>query len=112
MGSPQEEPKTGRTNAMPTYVTLIKFTGKGIEHVKDTVKRHKAFESGAKKRGVTLKEVVWTLGAHDMVAIFEAPDDETAAIAMLSGDELGNVRTETMRAFTVDEMDKLLAKVD
>jgi uncharacterized protein with GYD domain len=109
---PSKSAENGKENAMPIYVTLIKFTGKGIEHVKDTVKRHEAFKSGAKKRGVTLNEVVWTLGAHDMVAIFEAPDDETAAIAMLSGDELGNVRTETMRAFTVDEMAKLLAKVD
>jgi uncharacterized protein with GYD domain len=112
MGSPQEEGGTGGTTPMPTYVTLMKFTEKGIQHVKDTVKRHEAFKSGAKKRGVTVKDVVWTLGAHDMVAIFEAPDDETASIVMLSADELGNVRTETMRGFTAAEMEKLLAKVD
>jgi uncharacterized protein with GYD domain len=97
---------------MPTYVTLIKFTEKGVHHVKDTVKRSEAFKSRTKKYGVTVKEVVWTLGAHDMVAIFEAPDDESASIAVLSGDELGNVRTETMRGFTAAEMEKLLAKVD
>jgi uncharacterized protein with GYD domain len=97
---------------MPTYVTLMKFTGKGIEHVKHTVKRSEAFRSQAKKHGATIKEEIWTLGAHDIAVIFEAPDDETASIAMLSADELGNVRTETMRGFTAPEMAKLLAKVD
>jgi uncharacterized protein with GYD domain len=68
--------------------------------------------SRAKKHGVTVKDVVWTLGAHDIVAIFEAPNDETATSVILSADELGNGRTETMRGFTAAEMEKLLAKVD
>jgi uncharacterized protein with GYD domain len=85
---------------MPIYVTLFRFTEKGIQHVKDTVKREEAFKSRAKKRGVTVKEAIWTLGAHDGVLVFEAPDDETASIVMLDADELGNVRTETMRGFT------------
>jgi uncharacterized protein with GYD domain len=97
---------------MPIYVTLFRFTEKGIQHVKDTVKREEAFKSRAKKHGVTVKEAIWTLGAHDGVLVFEAPDDETASIVMLDADELGNVRTETMRGFTAAEMEKLVAKVD
>jgi uncharacterized protein with GYD domain len=97
---------------MPIYVSLLRFTEKGIQHVKDTVKRSEAFRSRAKKHGATVKEIIWTQGAHDIVTIIEAPDDETASIVMLSADELGNVRTETMRGFTVAEMEKLLAKVD
>lgn len=96
---------------MPTYVTLLQFTEKGVHHVKDTVKRSEAFKTRAKKHGVIVKEVVWTMGAHDIVAIFEAPDDETATTVILSGDELGNVRSETMRGFTAAEMERLLAKV-
>jgi uncharacterized protein with GYD domain len=97
---------------MPVYVTLLKFTEKGIHHVKDTVTRSEAFKSRAKKHGVTVKEVVWTQGAHDIVTIVEAPDDETASAFILSTDELGNVRSETLRGFTAAEMEKLLAKVD
>ena len=97
---------------MPIYVTLLHFTEKGIQHVKDTVKREEAFKSRAKKHGVTVKEAIWTLGAHDGVAIFEAPDDETATNFILSADELGNVRSETLRGFTAAEMGKILAKVD
>ena len=73
----------------------------GIHHVKDTVKRAEAFWSRAKKHGVTVKEMIWTQGAHDVVVVFEAPDDETASIVILSADELGTVRTETMRGFTL-----------
>ena len=97
---------------MPTCVTLMKFTERGIRHVRDTVKRADAFWSRAKKHGVTVKEMIWTQGAHDFVTIFEAPDDETATAVILSDTELGNIRTETMRGFTAAEMEKLLAKVD
>src|SRR5271163_342316 len=90
----------GKENAMPIYVTLFHFTEKGVHHVKDTVKRSEAFRRQAKKHGATVKEIIWTQGAHDIVAIFEAPDAETASIFILSADELGNVRTETMRGFT------------
>jgi uncharacterized protein with GYD domain len=53
----------------------------------------------------------WTLGEYDQICIFEAPDDETATSVLLAADMLGNVRTQTMRAFTASEMDKILAKI-
>ena len=62
-------------------------------------------------KGVTLKYVYWTLGRYDQVCVFEAPDDETAASVLLSADVLGNIRTQTLRAFTSDEMEKILANI-
>jgi uncharacterized protein with GYD domain len=53
----------------------------------------------------------WTLGEYDQVCIFEAPDDETAASVLLAADMLGNIRSQTMRAFTAAEMDKILARI-
>ena len=111
-GGPKDETPSGKENAMPIYVTLLHYTERGVHHVKDTVKREEAFKTRAKKHGVTFKEAIWTLGAHDGVLVFEAPDDETATAVILSAEELGNVRTETMRGFTAAEMEKLLAKVD
>jgi uncharacterized protein with GYD domain len=61
--------------------------------------------------GVSVKEMYWTLGQYDQVCVFEAPDDETAATVLLAADMLGNIRTQTMRAFTRFEMDRILAKV-
>jgi uncharacterized protein with GYD domain len=61
--------------------------------------------------GVTIKQMYCTLGHYDQVCIFEAPDDETAASVLLAADMLGNIRTQTMRAFTASEMEKILSKV-
>ena len=53
----------------------------------------------------------WTLGQYDQVCVFDVPDDETAACVLLAADMLGNIRTQTLRAFTASEMEKILAKV-
>jgi uncharacterized protein with GYD domain len=61
--------------------------------------------------GVSVKQMYWTLGRYDQVCVFEAPDDETAASVLLSADMLGNIRTQTLRAFTSAEMEKILANI-
>jgi uncharacterized protein with GYD domain len=97
---------------MATYVTLFKFTEKGVKDIKDTCKRAADFKSHAKKHGIeVVKEQYWCLGAYDGVLIFEAPDDETATVAMASLSSRGNVSTQTVRAFTAAEMSKIVAKV-
>ena len=98
---------------MATYITTIKFTEKGIHGIKDSGKRAAAFKASAKKMGVKVTGTYWTLGYFDGVLIFEAPDDETAAAAMLHLSDQGNVHTTTARAFDATEMEKvtsLLAK--
>ena len=65
----------------------------------------------AEKSGAKVKEVYWTIGSHDAVVIMEAPDDETAAAVMLSLGSLGNVRTQTLRAFDSSEMKEIISKV-
>ena len=93
---------------MPTYITLVNFTDQGIRNVKDTTKRAKAFQAGAEKAGVKVKAEYWAMGRYDIVIVTEAPDDETISRAMLRLGSIGNVRTETLRAFSADEMDKIL----
>lgn len=93
---------------MASFVALTKFTEQGIKNVNQTTKRAEAFRETAKKMGVTVKEIYWTLGRYDVVSIFDAPDDETAIRLMLSLGSLGNVRTETLRAFSAPEMEKVL----
>ena len=65
----------------------------------------------AEKVGVAVKKVYWTMGVHDVVLILEAPDDETVTAAMLGLGSLGNVRTQTMRAFDSSEMEEIISKV-
>jgi uncharacterized protein with GYD domain len=96
---------------MPTYIVLANFTGQGLQNINDSPKRTEAVKTMAKKAGVTMKETFWTLGQYDVVAIFEAPDDETMTALGLSIGKLGNVRTQTLRAFSAADIKGILGKV-
>lgn len=96
---------------MATYISLTNFTDQGIRNVKDTTKRADAVKEAAKKFGVTAKEFYWTLGSYDLVVVFDAPDDASMTALGLSIGAAGNVRTQTLRAFSKDEMTKILAKM-
>jgi len=95
----------------PTYISLVKFTEKGIQNAKQTTQRLDAWAAKVQSMGVTIKQMYWTLGEYDQVCIFEAPDDETAASVLLAANMPGNIRSQTMRAFTAPEMEKILSKV-
>ena len=96
---------------MPHYVCLVSFTQEGLKNLKATTKRAKAFEEQVEKHGIKVKTTLWTVGRYDLVHIVEAPDDETAAAMAFSLGALGNVRTETLRAFDIDEMESVLENV-
>ena len=96
---------------MPTYIILGSFTDQGVRAVADTTKRAQAARDLGKKTGVTVRDVYWTLGRYDIALVAEAPDDETMTAFGLSIGSLGNVRTQTLRAFTPDEMSPILGKV-
>ena len=96
---------------MATYVLLASFTDQGIRNVKDTTKRAEAFRELAKKAGATVKDLYWTLGQYDVVTILEAPDAASVTALGLSVGALGNVRTQTLPAFSVAEMGTILKKM-
>jgi uncharacterized protein with GYD domain len=101
----------GTDKVKPTYISLVKFTEKGIQNARQTTQRLADWSAKVQSMGVTIKQMYWTLGEYDQVCIFEAPDDETAASVLLAADMLGNIRSQTMRAFTAAEMDKILARI-
>ena len=96
---------------MVTYVVLANFTDQGVRNVKDSPKRAEAFKEMAKTFGVTVKEIVWTQGRYDVVTVLEAPDEAAAMSLSLSLSALGNVRTETLRAFSAADMTKIVGKM-
>jgi uncharacterized protein with GYD domain len=96
---------------MATYIMLASFTDQGIRSVKDTTKRADAFKELAKGSGATIKDIYWTLGQYDVVAIAESPDDATMTALGLALGKSGNVRTQTLRAFSQSDMSAILAKV-
>jgi uncharacterized protein with GYD domain len=96
---------------MATYVILGKYTEQGIRKIKGTTKRAEAFRALAKRKGATVKEIYWTMGRYDVVTIIEVPDDDTASALLLAAGSLGNVRTETLRAYTAREIASIHKRV-
>jgi uncharacterized protein with GYD domain len=96
---------------MATYLVLGQFTDQGIRNVKETTRRADAFKAMAEKAGAAIKDVYWTLGQYDVATIVEAPDDATVNALLVSVGALGNIRTQTLRAFSSDEMRQILARM-
>jgi uncharacterized protein with GYD domain len=96
---------------MATYIALSSFTDQGVRTVKDTAKRADAVQAAAAKFGCKMTHTWWTLGQYDVVAIIDAPDDASATAFALSIAGAGNVRTQTLRAFSRDEIGGILAKL-
>ena len=96
---------------MMTYVVLATFTDQGVKNAKDSPKRAEAFRQMAKTFGVTVKDIFWTQGRYDIVTIVEAPDELSATALNLSLGALGNIRTELLRAFSSEDMMKIVAKM-
>jgi uncharacterized protein with GYD domain len=93
-----------------TYAVLASFTDQGIRNVKDSPERSAAFKTMAEKPGVTIKSIHYTVGAYDMVAVVEGAD-EAVTSALLKLGSLGNVRTQTMRADSHEEMKTIISKM-
>jgi uncharacterized protein with GYD domain len=96
---------------MATYVSLVHFTDQGIRSVKESTKRAKAFIETARKAGVKVRDIYWTQGRFDLITITEASEEDAATALLLGLGAMGNIRTETMRAHTAEEMDKILARL-
>jgi uncharacterized protein with GYD domain len=85
----------------------LKFTDQGIRNVKNSPDRYEAFRAMAEKLGVMVKDLYYTVGHYDIVAVMEGSDEAVTA-ALLQVCSLGNVRTETLRGFSLDDMKKIV----
>lgn len=95
---------------MATFISLVNYTDQGIRSVKDSPDRYAAFKIAAKQLGVEVKGIYWTVGHYDAVLIVEGVDDAVTA-ALLTLGSLGNVRTETLHAYSVDDMKQLIGRM-
>jgi uncharacterized protein with GYD domain len=96
---------------MPTYVSLINWTDQGVKNYRDTLARAETFRELTHKAGGQVRELLWTLGEYDVVAVIEAPDDEAAMALMLETAGYGNIRTQTMRAMGPDEVTSVIGRM-
>ena len=92
---------------MASFVTLVNFTDQGIRSVRESPDRYEAFKAAAESVGVSVKSALWTQGAYDLVLITEGNEDAQMALSLKTA-SLGNVRTQTLRGYTVGEFRKQL----
>ena len=95
---------------MATFISLLNFTDQGMRNIKDSPDRHGAFRAMAEKLGVTVKGFYYTVGHHDMVTILEGTDEAVTTVLLKTG-SLGNVRSETLRGFSVDEAKRMIGNI-
>lgn len=96
---------------MARFIVLLDWTDQGVRNAKESVKRAQQARDVFKSMNATMDQIYWTLGGHDIVSIITAPDSETLAAAMLKVAMLGNLRTQTLRAFDENEFQAVLDKL-
>jgi uncharacterized protein with GYD domain len=95
---------------MATFITLVNFTDQGIRNFKDSPGRYEAFRAMAEGLGVTVKAIYYTVGRYDVLFVTEGSDEAVATVLLKVG-SLGNIRTETMRGFSLEEINKIVGKL-
>jgi len=96
---------------MPIYITLINFTDKGIQSMKNFQKNQAEAVKAAEGMGGKVKSLFMTMGEYDGVVIGESPNDETHVASVIAAAMEGNIRTKTLRAFTPEEFAKIIEKL-
>ena len=96
---------------MARYIALVSFTEQGIQDIKNSVKRAEHVRKIAAKHKVKIRDIHWTMGKYDIVVLFDAPSDAAMSAFTLENAQLGNVRTDTFRAYTRDEFAEIIKAI-
>ena len=95
---------------MATFIILLNFTDQGIRNVKESPERLNAVRAMSHKMGVSILSEYYTVGNYDIVTVVEGPEDAVTALLLKVG-SLGNVRSQTLRGFSPDEMKQMISKM-
>ena len=96
---------------MPHYVILVNWTDQGIRTAKDSPNRVRDFKNAVERSGGKMVDGYYTMGQYDFVVTVELPNDEAAMSLMIATGVLGNVRTTTLKAFSISEGEKIVSKL-
>jgi uncharacterized protein with GYD domain len=93
---------------MPTYVVLYRFTEQGRKHIKETVFRSKNIREEQAQLGFEVIGHYWTQGEYDLITVVDAPSEAAMLGGLFSIAEAGNVESQTLRAFSDEEVSEAL----
>ena len=96
---------------MPAYIVLWKFTDQGAKNIKETVQRSRQTREENERRGFKVIGLWWTQGEYDLVSVIEAPSEEAMMAGLLNISAAGNVRSQTLRAFSESEMESIIKQM-
>jgi len=96
---------------VPSYIMLVNWTNQGILNVKESPQRLDAFKKAVQTAGGKVTGFYLTMGRYDLVVIVEFPSDEAATAVILKIASLGQVHTETLKAFPEEQYRDIIAKV-
>ena len=94
---------------MPKYISLVKYTSKGVANIKESPNRLDAFKNLCEGMNAKVEGFYLTIGRYDIILIVDAPNPETAAKILLTTTSGGSVSTETLTAFSEEEYRKIIA---
>lgn len=95
---------------MATFISLVNLTDQGIRNVKESPARFDVFRAMAEKMGVTVKSIYYTVGSYDIVMALEGTDEAVTSVLLKLG-SLGNVRSQTLRGFSLEEIRQIVGNV-
>jgi uncharacterized protein with GYD domain len=90
---------------------LCNYTDQGVRTIKDVPKRRAAAQELGKKFGVDIKAGYLAVGTYDLIVHAESDSDDAMAKFVLSVASKGNVRTTTVKVFSQEESDEIIAAV-
>ena len=93
---------------MPVYITLLNYTQTGVERIKNAPDRLDDAKKVFTEFGGKITSFYSVMGQYDAVVISDVPTDDLAAKIALKIASMGNIRSETMRAYTEDEYRRII----
>jgi uncharacterized protein with GYD domain len=96
---------------MLAYLSLYRWTDQGVKDVKNAVRRVEQATNAIQQAGGRVLAVYWLEGRYDLMSLTEWPDEDTAVAAQLANGMAGNVHSETLRAFSAEEMTRILQRL-
>ncbi len=96
---------------MPTYISLMRLTDQGVRDIKNAPQRVAEAVKALEAMSGRLISFYTVMGEYDYVGIAEAPSDEVAMAFLLGLGLAGNVRTTTLKAFTTEELARIIKKL-
>ena len=95
---------------MAVYVTLYRYTDEGMKGIKSAGQIAEGWQAEAGKRGVTVHALYWLLGQYDALTIVEGDDDAVQSLLLAIGAQ-GALRTETHKAMSLEDVQRLTAGI-